>query len=121
MIVDTFRHFVAVSEKKRANRKPCDKMLVSVCCTINAFNLSEFIHRTPLDLHKCLTVFFAVAFFLSLRNSSRVINLPFDKSLQSKNEHLICNQLNNDCGICDAKQFFKLLQIFCGEKLMKCC
>lgn len=44
--------------KKRANRKPCDKMLVSVCCTINAFNLSEFIHRTPLDLHKCLSHFF---------------------------------------------------------------
>lgn len=66
MIVDTFRHFAAVNERKekRANRKTCDKMLVSVCCTINAFNLFEFIHRTPLDLHKCFSLLFCRGNFL---------------------------------------------------------
>lgn len=67
--------------KKKANRKPCDKMLVSVCCTINAFNPSEFIHRTPLDLHKCFSnLFFSMLWGIFFFDFNTVINFSFDRS-----------------------------------------
>lgn len=78
----------SAAKKREADRKPCDKMLVANTEPYAA--LAQSMHpisfsdrwssssRTPLDLHKC-SLFALFSFvYLSLRNSSPVINLPFD-------------------------------------------